>query len=178
MCDCYCSLGSLRRLTSPSATCELINCTIIAYHGEYIGMRVSHRDNSRNRNLAVDPPARQHKPCWRIHEERHPQTTPVCPKFCPMVLKRSPGKPFPGILVVIFKSRCYCKFRVGFSDNCNICMCERKPPPDSTSNDSDDESVQTRLNDEKKKDKGENEEKNANAEELIPAPQPEIEKLV
>ena len=63
--DCYCSLGSLRRLTSPSATCELINCTIIAYHGECIGMRVSHRDKSRNRNLAVDPPARQHKPCCR-----------------------------------------------------------------------------------------------------------------
>ena len=35
-----------------------------------------------------------------------------------------------GILVVIFKSRCYCKFRVGISDKYNICMCERKPPPD------------------------------------------------
>ena len=57
-------------------------------------------------------------------------------------------------------------------------MCERKPPPDTTSNDSDDESVQTRLNDEKNKDKGEKKEKTANAEELVPAPQPEIEKLV
>ena len=45
-----------------------------------------------------------------------------------------------GILVVIFKSRCYCKFRVGFSDNCNICMCERKPPPDNVIVDSDEES--------------------------------------
>ena len=36
-----------------------------------------------------------------------------------------------GLLVVIFKSRCYCKFRVGFNDNCSICMCERKPPPDN-----------------------------------------------
>lgn len=44
-----------------------------------------------------------------------------------------------GILVVIFKSRCYCKFRVGFSDNCNICMCERKPPPDNVIVDSDEE---------------------------------------
>lgn len=35
-----------------------------------------------------------------------------------------------GILVVIFKSRCYCKFRLGCSDNFNLCMCERKPPPD------------------------------------------------
>lgn len=42
-----------------------------------------------------------------------------------------------GILVVIFKSRCHCKFRIGISDKYNICMCERKPPPDPQ--DSDDE---------------------------------------
>ena len=47
-----------------------------------------------------------------------------------------------GILVVIFKSRCYCKFRVGFTDNCNICMCERKPPPDPVvEEESDEEAV-------------------------------------
>jgi len=46
-----------------------------------------------------------------------------------------------GLLVVIFKSRCYCKFRVGCNDNCSICMCERKPPPDTTNNDTDDEDV-------------------------------------
>lgn len=46
-----------------------------------------------------------------------------------------------GILVVIFKSRCYCKFRVGFTDNCNICMCERKPPPDPVVEESDEEEV-------------------------------------
>tara|TARA_S200002703_G_scaffold159725_1_gene174325 strand:+ start:377 stop:661 length:285 start_codon:yes stop_codon:yes gene_type:complete len=46
-----------------------------------------------------------------------------------------------GILVVIFKSRCYCKFRVGFTDNCNICMCERKPPPDPVVEESDEEAV-------------------------------------
>jgi len=34
------------------------------------------------------------------------------------------------ILVIIFKSRCYCKFRVGISDKFNLCMCERKPPVD------------------------------------------------
>tara|TARA_Y100000401_G_scaffold36745_1_gene27508 strand:+ start:386 stop:712 length:327 start_codon:yes stop_codon:yes gene_type:complete len=34
------------------------------------------------------------------------------------------------MLAIIFKSRCYCKFRLGLTDNCNICMCERKPPPD------------------------------------------------
>jgi len=46
-----------------------------------------------------------------------------------------------GILVIIFKSRCYCKFRVGFTDKCNICMCERKPPPDPVTNDSDEEPI-------------------------------------
>ncbi len=44
-----------------------------------------------------------------------------------------------GILVVIFKSRCFCKFRIGFNDNCSICMCERKPPPDNNIIDSDNE---------------------------------------
>ena len=36
-----------------------------------------------------------------------------------------------GILVVIFKSRCFCKFRLGVSDKYSLCMCERKPPPDT-----------------------------------------------
>ena len=36
-----------------------------------------------------------------------------------------------GLLVVIFKSRCYCKFRVGCNDQCSLCMCERKPPPET-----------------------------------------------
>jgi hypothetical protein len=44
-----------------------------------------------------------------------------------------------GILAIIFKSRCYCKFRVGINDNCSICMCERKPPPDNVAEESDHE---------------------------------------
>lgn len=44
-----------------------------------------------------------------------------------------------GLLVVIFKSRCYCKFRVGCNDQCSICMCERKPPPDNNTDDTDEE---------------------------------------
>lgn len=44
-----------------------------------------------------------------------------------------------GLLVVIFKSRCYCKFRVGCNDQCSLCMCERKPPPDPTNNDDTDD---------------------------------------
>ena len=43
-----------------------------------------------------------------------------------------------GLLVVIFKSRCYCKFRIGLSDDCSICMCSRSPPPD-TNEDTDGE---------------------------------------
>lgn len=43
-----------------------------------------------------------------------------------------------GILVVIFKSRCFCKFRIGFSDDCSLCMCERKPPPDNIESEEDD----------------------------------------
>ena len=35
-----------------------------------------------------------------------------------------------GILAIIFKSRCFCKFRIGISDRYSLCMCERKPPPD------------------------------------------------
>jgi len=44
-----------------------------------------------------------------------------------------------GLLVVIFKSRCYCKFRLGCNDQCSLCMCERKPPPDPNNNDDTDE---------------------------------------
>tara|TARA_R110000824_G_scaffold18954_7_gene74277 strand:+ start:3471 stop:3758 length:288 start_codon:yes stop_codon:yes gene_type:complete len=43
------------------------------------------------------------------------------------------------VLAIIFKSRCYCKFRLGLTDNCNICMCERKPPPDKVDDDTEDE---------------------------------------
>jgi len=45
------------------------------------------------------------------------------------------------MLAIIFKSRCYCKFRLGFTDNCNVCMCERKPPPDKEEEETDEEAV-------------------------------------
>lgn len=97
-----------------------------------------------------------------------------------------------GILVVIFKSRCYCKFRIGFSDNCNICMCERKPPPDP--NDSDEEGKDKKDDKILKKEnnilKKEEEILEVQTPRLIPKtskdlyyekepqPEPEIEKLV
>jgi len=65
-----------------------------------------------------------------------------------------------GLLVVIFKSRCFCKFRVGFNDNCSICMCERKPPPDNVIDDSD--------NEDNKQDKTEDKKEDKKTEKLIP----------
>jgi len=86
-----------------------------------------------------------------------------------------------GILVVIFKSRCYCKFRVGVNDNCSICMCERKPPPDPQ--DSDDEKDKKNKKDEKKE-LAPVEVQEPNTPRLIPKkskepePEPELDKLV
>lgn len=89
-----------------------------------------------------------------------------------------------GILVVIFKSRCYCKFRVGCSDNCNVCMCERKPPPDP--DESDDEGKDKKK---KKEPKDKDKDKETKDEQLVPttssrtpsrtpSQQSEIDKLV
>jgi len=75
-----------------------------------------------------------------------------------------------GLLVVIFKSRCYCKFRVGCNDNCSICMCERKPPPDPTNNDTDDD-------DDAKKDENKKLNKTKSKPENVPQ-EPEPERLI
>ena len=50
-----------------------------------------------------------------------------------------------GILVVIFKSRCFCKFRVGISDKYSLCMCERKPPPDTPHSDEEVENKENKA---------------------------------
>ena len=42
-----------------------------------------------------------------------------------------------GLLMIIWKSRCACRVRLGISDKCYIFDCERAPPPDDK--DSDDE---------------------------------------
>ena len=68
-----------------------------------------------------------------------------------------------GLLVVIFKSRCFCKFRIGFNDNCSICMCERKPPPDNVIDDSDNEDDKN-----KSPNKSEDTKEDKKKEELIP----------
>jgi len=77
-----------------------------------------------------------------------------------------------GILVVIFKSRCYCKFRVGFNDKCSLCMCERKPPPDPNESDEEGKQKQNEILDKEKKIlKKENQIlKRQESEQLIPEP--------
>jgi hypothetical protein len=87
-----------------------------------------------------------------------------------------------GILVVVFKSRCYCKFRVGLNDNCSICMCERKPPPDIIENDSDDDISKKKLKNDVNKDKNTKNKKILKVREAEPEPEPErdpdIERLI
>jgi hypothetical protein len=39
-----------------------------------------------------------------------------------------------GLLMIIWKSRCHCKFNL-----CYICQCERRPPPDAPGGESSDE---------------------------------------
>ena len=72
-----------------------------------------------------------------------------------------------GLLAIIWKSRCHCKFRIGCSDKCSICMCERKPPPDP--NDSDDESKK-KQDKSSKKDLKKQKKEEADIESLIPPP--------
>ena len=42
---------------------------------------------------------------------------------------------FGGLLMIIWKSRCACRMRLGCSDKCYLFDCERKPPPDDSDND-------------------------------------------
>jgi len=64
-----------------------------------------------------------------------------------------------GLLVVIFKSRCYCKMNL-----CKLCFCERKPPVEKEEQDSDEEDKKDKdknkkdnKKDKNKKDKNKNE---------------------
>ena len=50
-----------------------------------------------------------------------------------------------GLLTIIFSSRCLIKCRLGFTDGCNICMCERQPPPDREEQ-QDEESIIPKTN--------------------------------
>lgn len=75
-----------------------------------------------------------------------------------------------GLLMIIWKSRCACRMRLGCSDKCYIFDCERAPPPDDV--DSDDE----KKKDKKKDNKKDKKPIDRTSREL--EPEPEIEKLV
>lgn len=75
-----------------------------------------------------------------------------------------------GILVVIFKSRCFCKFRIGISDKYSLCMCQRNPPPDSPR---PEEEQEQEDNDEKKKEESVKKEDKKSKEPTEPEPEPE-----
>lgn len=72
-----------------------------------------------------------------------------------------------GLLMIIWKSRCACRVRVGCSDKCYIFDCERKPPVEGGES-SDDESANK---DKSKLDKQSSKQKEQE-------PEPEIERLV
>ena len=60
-----------------------------------------------------------------------------------------------GLLVVIFKSRCYCKMNL-----CKLCFCERKPPVDKEEEDLDEEDKKDKDKNKKDKDKNKPDEEN------------------
>jgi len=66
-----------------------------------------------------------------------------------------------GLLMIIWKSRCACRCRIGCTDKCYLFDCERKPPPDSNDSDNEDDDNKTPK---KKQDKKEDKKK----EKLIP----------
>tara|TARA_R100001594_G_scaffold150635_1_gene212948 strand:- start:291 stop:662 length:372 start_codon:yes stop_codon:yes gene_type:complete len=58
---------------------------------------------------------------------------------------------FGGLLMIIWKSRCACKVRLGMTDNCVCFECSRTPPPDD--DDSDDDGKDPKKVKDKKKEK-------------------------
>jgi len=76
-----------------------------------------------------------------------------------------------GLLMIIWKSRCACRMRLGCSDSCYIFDCERAPPPDDQ--DSDNESSKGDKDKIKKLKKT-----LSNKDKPPPSPEPEIEQLV
>ena len=56
-----------------------------------------------------------------------------------------------GLLMIIWKSRCACRVRLGCSDKCYIFDCERKPPPtDDSSDEENKENAKTKTDTTKK----------------------------
>jgi hypothetical protein len=83
-----------------------------------------------------------------------------------------------GILVVIFKSRCFCKFRVGISDKYSLCMCERKPPPDIKEDSDGEDKKEDKKVDDKKEDKKVDDKKVDRLSKELKEPEPEPEPIL
>eukprot|EP01043_Picozoa_sp_COSAG02_P069499 COSAG02_NODE_11935_length_1628_cov_635.321125_1_plen_129_part_00 len=81
-----------------------------------------------------------------------------------------------GLLMIIWKSRCACRMRLGFSDKCYIFDCERKPP-DEADSDEEDNKKDKKPKDKKPKDKKPKPEPAPEPQEQSPEPEaePEIE---
>lgn len=63
-----------------------------------------------------------------------------------------------GLLMIIWKSRCACRCRIGCSDKCYIFDCSRSPPPDNNnviddSDNEDDKNKSPNKSEDKKEDK-------------------------
>lgn len=83
-----------------------------------------------------------------------------------------------GLLMIIWKSRCACRMRVGCSDKCYIFDCERSPPPDDK--DSEDEQIipkdkKDKKNKKKDKKKDIEQQPVEDFQEPSPTPEPEPE---
>ena len=72
---------------------------------------------------------------------------------------------FGGLLMIIWKSRCACKVRLGMTDNCVCFECSRTPPPDDIESDDEEDK------DKDKKKKKPKEKKPKETENLIPEKQ-------
>jgi hypothetical protein len=68
-----------------------------------------------------------------------------------------------GLLMIIWKSRCACRCRIGCSDKCYIFDCSRSPPPDNVNDDSDNDDDKNKSP-KKKEDKKDDKKK----EQLVP----------
>jgi hypothetical protein len=76
-----------------------------------------------------------------------------------------------GLLMIIWKSRCACRVRLGLSDKCYVFDCERKPP-DPNEGGSSDEDTQTPN---KPVTEAVEERERLREEQLLPEPEPEPE---
>lgn len=80
-----------------------------------------------------------------------------------------------GLLMIIWKSRCSCRVRLGLSDKCYLFDCERAPPPDDKDSDEEDPKVKGKGK-VGKKDK--TPKKKSQVVEVVTEPEPEVESLM